>query len=527
MVKTPSTRHSKSGRETVTIDQQASEAKITASAGDGGPFEGSPSGSAATFEETKGTDLGGHPKRSPATRAGETHSDEDRASAASTPLQSERSSGDEALIAAHADAPALRVDEAEQAPASTVPFAADRTDDSAGHSAVEPSPGESMTAASAAASNEGDDRRTSFGSRDAAGSSVPGLSGADAAPARRGAGFGSLLAAGVVGGALALGGSYLLDQAGIGRAPQADTAQTADVEALRTEVAALRESAGNTDNTDYGAAIEQLRSEVAAVGQNSADGAASEEVGALSARVDELGTQLQALSQQTATANPPVDLGPLNGRVDAVEQAVRSVEQAADQSRSATEQRLGEMQAALDALGQRLEERVNDPRLALAITASALKAAIDRGQPFQTELDAYAAAAPNSPGIDTLRPLAESGVPTRGEIVSDLPDAAGAMVAAAKPVPENPGMVARLWSSASNLVDVRPVGENIQGNEPGAIVARLEAAVKAGDFAKALAEYESLPEPAKAAGADFAAKLRARQTADDLVGTALAEALKA
>ena len=88
-------------------------------------------------------------------------------------------------------------------------------------------------------------------------------------------------------------------------------------------------------------------------------------------------------------------------------------------------------------------------------------------------------------------------------------------------------MIDRLWSSASTLVDVRPVGARVQGNEPSAVVARLEAAIVGGDYARALSEYDALPDASKQAGADFIAKVRARQTADDLVSKALAEALKA
>ena len=76
------------------------------------------------------------------------------------------------------------------------------------------------------------------------------------------------------------------------------------------------------------------------------------------------------------------------------------------------------------------------------------------------------------------------------------------------------------------LVQVRPVGM-VEGDGVPEIVARLDAAVQAGDYQRALAEYDALPPEAKAAGEGFIARLRARQTADQLVDEALAAALKA
>lgn len=509
MVKKPSTRQSKSGREPVTIDLDASDTKTAAPAGEGSPFE----------------DVSGTSARGPATRAGEVYSDPQ--SAGST----DRSPSDDTLVDTHSDSPLLHLDD----DASTLSTASSTETLNAERSVgerdaeVEPTVAETHNPyETPAAYDEPDYEKPPVHPTPAS----P-VTQNPATPTRRGAGFGSLLAAGVIGGALALGGSMLLGS-GLrdNDAPFSGGASTADLEALRTEVGELRAERDNapvsTGNAEVSAEIEELRTQLAALqqqGGGAAGGDASTggaDTQALSTRIDELAAQMQQLSQAAGTAQP-VDLQPLNGRIDALEQSL----QAANQSGNAEEQRLAELQQSLSQLSQRVEERANDPRLALAITASALKAAIDRGQPFQTEFDAYVAAAPDAPEADTLRAMAETGVPTRAEIASELPDATSAMVAAGKTEPENAGVVSRLWSSATDLVEVRPVGANVQGNEPSAIVARLEAAVQAGDYGKAIAEYDALPESSKAAGADFIAKVRARQAADDLVGKALAEALKA
>jgi len=54
----------------------------------------------------------------------------------------------------------------------------------------------------------------------------------------------------------------------------------------------------------------------------------------------------------------------------------------------------------------------------------------------------------------------------------------------------------------------------------------MEAA-GSGDYAKALAEYDALPEAARAAGADYAAGLKARMDAEAQVDALVSDAMKA
>jgi hypothetical protein len=168
----------------------------------------------------------------------------------------------------------------------------------------------------------------------------------------------------------------------------------------------------------------------------------------------------------------------------------------------------------------------SQPKIALAIAASALKAAVDRGAGFGAELETFAAISPEAPELAALRAHAEKGVPTRADIVAETDAAANAMIAAAKPVNEDAGILERLVSSAEQLVQVRPIGA-VEGTGVPETVARMEVAVNQGDFAKALAEYDTLPETAKAAGTDFVSKLKARLDVETLVDKLVAGAMKA
>src|SRR5690606_22818028 len=96
---------------------------------------------------------------------------------------------------------------------------------------------------------------------------------------------------------------------------------------------------------------------------------------------------------------------------------------------------------------------------------------------------------------------------------------------AADPVPADAGIVDRLAASARSLVSVRPIGA-VEGADAPSTAARLEAAVNVGDYAGAVEEYESLPEPARQAGAAFAADLKARLAAERVVEGALTAAVQ-
>jgi hypothetical protein len=133
---------------------------------------------------------------------------------------------------------------------------------------------------------------------------------------------------------------------------------------------------------------------------------------------------------------------------------------------------------------------------------------------------------PDAPQLEELRALAAAGVPTRAQISAESDAAANAMIAASRPVDPEAGIVDRLMGSMMGLVQVRPIGM-VEGEGVPEIAARLDAAVRAGDYERAIAEYETLPVEARAAGEAFIAKVRARHAADRLVDAALAAALKA
>ncbi|MER8415124.1 phage tail protein [Mesorhizobium sp. M0870] len=349
------------------------------------------------------------------------------------------------------------------------------------------------------------------------------------APEKRGGLNG--VAAGFIGGVIALVGAGGLQFAGLLGAPGSGAGVSldsvnGDIASLKTEIAGLKDAGGNGDGAakmvGLSSGLEQVKADVAALKSAVEKGGAGDAAGvaALGDKVAQIETAVAALGKAGSSA--PVDLGPLNEKLAGLDALVKS----AGEATTAQEGRLTALEQSVSQLSGKVEAAAGQPKIALAIAASALKAALERGGPFSAELETLAAISPDAPQLAALRPYAEKGVPTRAEIASQADAAANAMVTAATPVDENAGFVQSLLSSAESLVKVRPIGA-VEGAGAPETVARMEAAVNQGDYAKALSEYETLPEAAKAAGADFAGKLKARIEVETQVDALISGAMKA
>ncbi|MER9075632.1 phage tail protein [Mesorhizobium sp. M0904] len=338
------------------------------------------------------------------------------------------------------------------------------------------------------------------------------------------------IAAGIIGGAIALAAAGGLQFAGLLGAPGSGgvslDAVNGEIVSLKREVADLRQADANNNASakvdGLSSALDQVRADVAALKSAVEQGGAGDNAGlaALGDKVRQIEQAVAALGKAGGTA--PVDLGPLNERLAALDALVKS----AGETAKAQEGRLAALEQSVSQLSGKVDAQASQPKIALAIAASALKAALDRGAPFAAELETFAAISPDAPEIATLRAYAEKGVPTRAEIAAEADAAANAMVAAAMPVDQNAGILQKLLSSAESLVKVRPIGA-VEGTGVPETVARMEVAVNQGDYARALSEYEALPEAAKAAGADFAGKLKARMEVETQIDSLIAGAMKA
>lgn len=297
-------------------------------------------------------------------------------------------------------------------------------------------------------------------------------------------------------------------------------------------------------------------------------GRLSEEVATLSARIESL-----AARPEPAPA-PAADQGALFERIDKLTAAVLEAEQrlaaverrpeppapdlSAVNARTATiESTLTELRASLgelarlaeraptavssqsiDRLAGRiggLEERIAalaaeraapaPARAGLAaeiVALDALAGAVRAGGPFVRELEgARASLGERASALAPLESFAAAGLPTVALLETRFATLVPRLLRGHEP---DGNFFERLMTNASRLVEVRPVGEP-QGTDTAAVVARTEARLALGDLAGAIAEAESLPEPAGAAAAEWLAAAKARRDAEALIGNLAAAAL--
>ncbi|MDB5522666.1 MAG: hypothetical protein JWM58_429 [Rhizobium sp.] len=268
--------------------------------------------------------------------------------------------------------------------------------------------------------------------------------------------------------------------------------------------------------------------------------------------VNLLSGQVEAMKKSIATleaAKPEVDFGPVNDKIAAIETKLASVPQPnglsadADTRLSALNTQVTGIEAAIAVAKkaeeearagllmrfEALEKKANEPRddveVAIAIASAGLKAAIDRGGPFTTELDTLTGIDPEDPAVKELKTFAAIGVPARSKLIADFPAVADRILASINSSNPDQSLTDRLISSAFSSIKVRPVG-NVEGEGPDAIVARMEARLTDGDLKGAEAEWQKLPETGKAASADYQKALNARIRVEELVGSTLTRAVR-
>ena len=244
---------------------------------------------------------------------------------------------------------------------------------------------------------------------------------------------------------------------------------------------------------------------------------------ALTHRVDEVAAASQSAAKQADTALNTAeaaksaseaaskdqvhreDIGALASRIMALESAVKG---------------LAAETAPLASSG------VNDRSARLTIAAEALRAAVERGAPYQGELNAVKALGVDAKKAEALEAFAGSGVPSATALAGELAALTPALQDASEPQSGNIGFVERLKSNAQKLVRITPLNAP-PGNDPAAVLDRIRLDTAHADIAAARADIEALPDAAKSLAAGWSKKAAAREAALAASRQIAAEALAA
>ena len=261
---------------------------------------------------------------------------------------------------------------------------------------------------------------------------------------------------------------------------------------------------------------------------------------ALTARIDDLEKRVRAAATTAAQADRPAlndaAIADLRAKIEALEN--RPAPPPAPAPNADTERELAALKGEIAALRVTLNDATTrnsgaDQKALAAARASAvigvaarLSAALEQGQPFAADLKLLAPLAQGDAKLTelaaALQPNAATGVAARASLATSFP--AVAKAALADDLADD-SFGERLLGKLKGLVSLRRVGADVAGDSVEAKLARAEAALDAGDLAKAVGLVKSLPpQTAKATAAWLAradAHLAAQRAVDQLAAHAV------
>jgi hypothetical protein len=318
--------------------------------------------------------------------------------------------------------------------------------------------------------------------------------------------LGGLVVSALVGAA----GYYLL-------APKANLAEADAGRLAAIESLAQRENAAIADIDKRVAGIDKRVGALEGSSSTAALAAVDKRLGALQSANAEEAPKIAAATQsvQNLTAqvqNLVADINAAQSDIPALQARVAKLESAPSQPAaadlSAVNARLDKIEAQLAALQK---PSAGDNSAAVAIVAESLHDKLVRGAAFKTELEGLESLGVEPAKLAALKAVAD-GAPTDSKLAADFEAVRSKVLAAAAPPEEHEGAVNRFLSHFRGLVQIRDLN-GTTGDDPLALVARIEADSRRGDLSDALAAFAKLPEPSRRAAAAWASAVEARQAA--------------
>jgi hypothetical protein len=225
---------------------------------------------------------------------------------------------------------------------------------------------------------------------------------------------------------------------------------------------------------------------------------------ALTHRVDDAAAAAQTALAQAKSASTAAD-------------AAKSAAQAgvARSDLDALAARIAPLESAVKTLAEDIkhETATADDRAArLAFATEALRAAVERGTPYQAELAAVKSLGADQSATAPLNAFAGAGVPSARTLAHELASLMPALQQAAEPAASNNSFLGRLENNARRLVEITPV-DAPPGDDPASVVTRISVDAAHADIAAALTDIGKLPDAAKPLAAAWVEKAQARNAA--------------
>ncbi len=246
---------------------------------------------------------------------------------------------------------------------------------------------------------------------------------------------------------------------------------------------------------------------------------------ALVSRLAAVEAQTKSLGDQLAALGRRVD--DVAGAAQGALAQAKSAATAADAAKTAAQNGVarGDLDAlsariaALDSAVKKLADDVthqprsaNDRAARLTAVTEALRAAVERGAPYQAELAAAKSFGAEPNATAALEPFAAAGVPSVAALAHELAALMPALQHAVEPAANDGSFLGRLETNAQHLVRITPVDAPV-GDDPASVVTRINVDAARADIAAALTDIAKLPDAAKPVTAAWVQKAQARDAA--------------
>jgi uroporphyrinogen-III synthase len=393
---------------------------------------------------------------------------------------------------------------------------------------------------------------------------------------RRGLGVFGAFATGIVAAALVLAGAMVslpfwpeeirTMWRGQGVATAPTPAPTIDLQAVRADAAAAANASVDAARRDLGARIDDLEKRVRALttaattaaeaprpsAPSEVDRQRAEQNARLLAEAEvarkRAEEELKAIAEarkavQAATPPAPAspdsekDIAALRLEIATIRSALQTLDQAMSGQKDETARQREQARTLADAVEKARSEATasgaGEKKALGAARASAvvgvaarLSSAIESGLPFAQELGLLTPLTQGDAKLGeitaALQPYAQAGVPSRASLAASFP--AVAKAALADDLADD-SFGERVLGKIKSIVSLRRVGADVEGDAVEAKLARAEAALNAGDVAKAVDLVKSLPPQTSKATAAWLARadthLAAKRAVDQLAGYAV------
>jgi hypothetical protein len=293
--------------------------------------------------------------------------------------------------------------------------------------------------------------------------------------------------------------------------------------AQQTALAAQRTDAAQRPDAALASRITATEGETKSLGDS---------VAALNRRIDGIATTAGNAAARADTATAAVEAA----KSSAQQSGVQRTDLDALANRVATIEGMTNRIAAVESAVKALSENVanvarrpasaDDRAARTTVAAEALRAAVERGVPYQAELAAVKSLGVEESVTAPLEPFAADGVPSVALLARELTALTPALLHESGAAPSENSFLGRLQANAEKLVRVSPV-DAPPGDDPGAIIARIDVDARRSDIAAALAEIARLPEAARSLAAPWVKKAEAREAAIGTSRRIAADALAA